>query len=308
MTLHVTNGDSAVGQIERSGVQGDVLPWRDVLHEGPVPADLGDGELRQVRARFLADAGWAGLDETLAWLAERDEALDAADQVVLWFEADLYDQLQLLQVLDRLARSDGRPCEIVYAQQPGDEGFVGHGELSPRRLAELHVRREPVGATELELGARGWEAFRSPDPRAVERVVEADTGALPFLGNALARLLEELPAAHDGLARSERTILEQAVVATTGASELFAASAQREERPYLGDATFFSYLDRLAAGEPALLERVDGGYRTTAAGRAVLAGEADAVRLRGVDRWLGGVHLSGTGQVWRWDASRRRVV
>jgi hypothetical protein len=33
----------------------------------------------------------------------------------------------------------------------------------------------------------------------------------------------------------------------------------------------------------------------TASGGEVLAGRADHVRLNGVDRWIGGTHLTGTG-------------
>jgi hypothetical protein len=46
----------------------------------------------------------------------------------------------------------------------------------------------------------------------------------------------------------------------------------------------------------------------TAAGRAVLAGEADAVRLRGINRWIGGVHLEGPEAAWRWDRESLRLV
>jgi hypothetical protein len=55
--LLVTNGDSVAECIERAGLAGEVLPWRDVLHEGPVPAGLSDAELGEIRARFLADRG-----------------------------------------------------------------------------------------------------------------------------------------------------------------------------------------------------------------------------------------------------------
>ena len=46
--LHITNGDSAVPGIQATGVGGDVIAWRDALHEGPVPADLDADELRPV--------------------------------------------------------------------------------------------------------------------------------------------------------------------------------------------------------------------------------------------------------------------
>jgi hypothetical protein len=96
----VTNGDSVAALLD-----GEVLPWRDVLHEGPVPPGLRLAGLRAVRARFVADCGWASFDDVLRDFESRDRALEDAEEVVLWFERDLYDQLQLIQVLDRL---DGR--------------------------------------------------------------------------------------------------------------------------------------------------------------------------------------------------------
>ncbi len=105
--LHITNGDSTAATLRASGIAGIVLPWRDILHEGPVPASLALPALSEVRARFLAGAGLAAsFDATLTAFRERDAALagfDQQDEVTLWFEHDLYDQLQLLQLLDWFA-------------------------------------------------------------------------------------------------------------------------------------------------------------------------------------------------------------
>ena len=62
-TLHLTNGDHAVEVLRAAGMQGEIVPWRDVLHEGPVRADLPLEALSRLRARFIAEAGWAKLDE-----------------------------------------------------------------------------------------------------------------------------------------------------------------------------------------------------------------------------------------------------
>jgi hypothetical protein len=32
------------------------------------------------------------------------------------------------------------------------------------------------------------------------------------------------------------------------------------------------------------------------------------VRIHGIDRWLGGVHLHGHDAQWRWDPDRDRLV
>ncbi|MEO5902636.1 MAG: hypothetical protein ABIQ55_01345, partial [Gemmatimonadaceae bacterium] len=100
--LHITNGDSAGGLIQKSGIGGDVLPRRDVLHEGPVPADLDLDQLREVRAGFIGSAGLGDLETIRREFLQRDDTLRrfaGYDEVVLWFEWDLYDQLQLIQLL-----------------------------------------------------------------------------------------------------------------------------------------------------------------------------------------------------------------
>jgi hypothetical protein len=85
--LHLTNGDATVPQLLATGLVDRVLPWRDVLHEGPVP-NVPDTELRQVHAAFLSaqDAPDVG---TAAEFAERDRMLGANRNggYVLWLEA-----------------------------------------------------------------------------------------------------------------------------------------------------------------------------------------------------------------------------
>ena len=56
--LHITNGDSPVAVLRAAGMAGEVVPWRDVLHEGPVREGLGLEALSRERAAFIAEAGW----------------------------------------------------------------------------------------------------------------------------------------------------------------------------------------------------------------------------------------------------------
>src|SRR3954465_13164087 len=51
--LHVTNGESAGNTLRQTSLGGAVLPWQDVLHEGPVP-DVPRSELLRTRAAFLS--------------------------------------------------------------------------------------------------------------------------------------------------------------------------------------------------------------------------------------------------------------
>src|SRR5579871_3022133 len=107
--LHVTNGSSV--SLDRTGLGGEILTWVDVLHEGPVPAGLGLAELSRLRGIFL-DGAWPREPSAVDTLEERDRALSRFtehEEVALWFEHDLYDQLQLIQILDWLRdRTAGR--------------------------------------------------------------------------------------------------------------------------------------------------------------------------------------------------------
>ena len=101
--LNITNGDSTIKIMEQAHIEGDFLPWRDVLHDGPVPAELSLEALSAVRADFIIDRGWGSPQAIKQGFQERDQQLQAFRQyakVILWFEHDLYDQLQILQILD----------------------------------------------------------------------------------------------------------------------------------------------------------------------------------------------------------------
>ena len=64
-------------------------------------------------------------------------------------------------------------------------------------------------------------------------------------------------------------------------------------------------VESLANGNDAMPA---GTIALTAAGREVLGGTADRVKLCGIDRWLGGVHVQGHGPAWRWSARAGHLV
>jgi hypothetical protein len=300
--LHVTNGDAVVPEIAAAvGVAPiDILVWREILHDGPVPAGLKPAELARVRARHLAARSWAhanggepteaaeptegaephdGTEPTeetaLALFRERDARLAAhpADaEVALWFEDDLFDWLLLAQIEDRLAGRPG-PVSRVYLRHPP------RGDL--RAAFEARERIEP--------DPEPFAALRSPDPRAWLEVATFE------------RLLEDLPDVRSGLTRTERQILEALRPEPPDPHQLFLAVAEREDPPWLGDATVFA----LAADLHPLVMLTDGRYELTPEGHAVLDGDATRPPI---DRWVGGVHL-GPGQPdWAWDPAARRPV
>jgi hypothetical protein len=296
--LHVTNGDCAATLIRAALPGAEVLPWRDMLHDGPVPAGLDLQRLSQARADFIASE--LGLDraEVRHSFGRRDgqllAALQAGAPVTLWFEHDLYDQLQLLQILSLLP---GTRSTVMLVQA---DDYLG--VQTPERLRELQPTKRPVTASQIEVASRCWAAFRAPTPEALANRLRTDLMPLPFLRDAIARLLEELPHPKDGLSRTERWALERLRRGPASRPELFAHVSAAEPARWLGDLPLFRRLDRLRP----LVDGEADRLALTAIGQDVLAGDRDRVEVAAPDFWLGGTRIR-PGTIWRWDAVAREL-
>ncbi len=331
--LNITNGDGAKEGIEQAGIAGGVLAWKDILHEGPVPTGLSFDEMRRVRAGFIADFVGESYETVLRDFNERDMALARFrehEEVVLWFEHDLYDQLQLLQILSWLAQEDRGATKlslICINTFPGIADFQGLGQLAPAQLGSLFGSRQEVSEEMLSLGREAWEVYCGAEPTGLEAFIKKDSSALPFLKQALHRHLEQFPARDNGLSRTEREILEVVSAGVSTPVEIFLAEQRKEESPFMGDTTLWMHLSRLCEGTAALIkrgddkafalprdQRFDDVFREqvlvpTERAAAVLGGKSDWIVMQGgIDRWLGGVHLQGESVGWRWDRVGGRLV
>lgn len=327
--LHVTNGDGAADGLKASAVTGDVLPWRDPMHHGPFPGDLDHDDLSALRSKYLASSN---TDDALRDFRLRDAHLKAAgkyDRVILWFEHDLLDQLQILQLLDWFARTDLGDTKldlICIDRFNGIEPFHGLGQLDPDQLASLYGLRQPVTAAQLKLAKAGWSAFRSPDPRDLIAFMATDLRPLPFLHAALVRHLEEYPWWKTGLTRTERQILTLAASGIQAPGQLFLKNMELETVLFIGDWETFSHIAELCAGSHPLLHcEPDGKFhyppeldispeafrnqrlRLTGTAEQVLSGDRDAFDLIQRDQFLGGVHLHTGQPMWAWDAGNKSL-
>ena len=324
--LHVANGTSTTGTIHKAGIPGSSSIWADPLHEGPVPGQLTDEQLLVGRARHLASNGDPGGDsaDTIAELRRWREVIDdheSYDELVLWYEHDLFDQLNLIQVLSRIGRTlpVARPASLICVGSfPGHPRFKGLGELTPVELGSLFETRRPVGDAQFELAARAWDAFRASGPRPLATLLGTDTSPLPFLAAALQRHLEEYPWTRDGLSRTERRLMS---LAQSGPIDIWTAFPQMHDDEtafYIGDSSFWQVVKELESTTPALVSIAElstppgrlptGTIALTNTGRSVLGGHLDRVEQCGIDRWLGGVHLVGSHPIWRWDHAQQRIV
>jgi hypothetical protein len=311
----ITNGDHAAHALAAHFPDADILIWRDVLVEGPVPGGMDDERLADIRAEHIEQA--FGMNDVRADFTRRNAALARVapeDEVELWFETDLHDQLQILELLPRLANIDFANAPRLMLCPPPLSGHIGEAERSARSLA----------ADDYEAAADMWLAFRAETPDRLHAIA-FEVGALPEARAALQRLLEEYPSPRDGLGRIERNALLAIRDGAITPGLAFRHYQQTEGLPFLGDLGFYYRLEQLSNGPAPLVsglpqggiataarsnrtvEYIDTPIELTGAGNSVLDGNADQIALNGIDGWIGGVHLT-PGNLWRYDPATQALA
>lgn len=328
--LHIHNGDSTADTAKLSTLPGEHFAFREALVEGPTPLSHDGTEWRSIRARHLSEA-YGDVKECERELEEQEHKLGSFadhEEVVLWFEHDLFCQINLLYLLDWFSHrqlGDTTLSLVCIDNFPGVTDFRGLGQLDAKQLASLFPNREVVESRAFELASLSWRAYCSPDPTRIEQILETETSALPFLGAALRAHLKRFPSVRNGLGMIENLSLELARRHSANFTELFSGFAASAPVYGFGDAQFGLTLTRLiSAKHPALtmtgtnrinptqppkLDSLQNAkFEITELGLAMLRGEVDFVSVNGIDSWLGGVHLKGSGTLWRWNDQSERVV
>ncbi|MBX2806691.1 MAG: DUF1835 domain-containing protein [Hyphomicrobiales bacterium] len=322
-TLVITNGDTAAERMREARINDQILCWRDILHEGPVPQTDTLDELDEIRIDYLVYEGWGDPDEIRQAFAERSAIMhnlkDYSD-ITLWFEHDLYDQLQLLQILDFLRQQTELHSRISLIQTGN---FIGHE--TPSRL-RMHLKlKSPVTPTQYALAGAAWSAFCAPTPENWFSLLSYNTSALPFLRPSILRHLEEFPAPVSGLSRTEAFILEMVYTGIATPIRIFQLFQDEEEAAFMGDLSFWRILDDLAYGAAPFVTGLQNApfssqfddeqrevylgseLKLTGLGTTALLGKRDAAEFRRLNRWMGGTHLTPRS-CWRWNAQAKTLV
>ena len=310
-TLHIVDGESTGGSLRqaRLGTKRSILSWRDALYMGPVPHDLTLRQLSRLRSRYWTGKSGTEFDQRDATLAHHADY----NEIVLWFGPTSICQLSLIQLLhwfDKHSRDNTR-LRLVPAYG---------GWLKPEQVLKAYESRQPITPSQHRLGKRAWLAFCSPSPNALSQLLASDLRVLPEIRDTIGFLLREFPESHSGLSRLERKLLRtvNALGITTPAATVGMTLHSGE---LVGDTLLFDMLRAFITAPNPLLRFVapskiplknhqfnGAEIELTDTGRAVLVGSADHITLNGIDRWIGGVHLSGNQVPWRWDERLASIV
>ncbi|MCD9022124.1 DUF1835 domain-containing protein [Cohnella silvisoli] len=328
--LHIVNGDSVANKLKEAAIHGDILVWREIYTEGPLFLQPRSAEHRNIRANYLERELGIPREEWVSSSEAQEKRLAKFtdyEEVVLWFEHDLFDQTMLGYLLHWFSSQtlgNTKLSLLCIGDYPGIEVFRGMGQLSVGQLSSLASKRHEVGQEELSLGKKAWEAYVSTEPRDLLSLLHEDTSALPYLHNTFQLQLNRYPSARNGLGIVEQTTLEYLLEGYDTPLQFFQRVGDKLHELGMGDLQYWLSLRRMSQGSHPLIlvnndvifpkysqsadDFLNTRIRLTDLGSHIVAEDQDWLSLNGIDTWFGGVHLQGNHDVWRWDRDDRKLV
>lgn len=300
--IHIHNGDVTATMGRKMGLPGEHVAFRESLVGGPVREG---SDWLAARARYLSDSHEQELLRISNSLFEQEQMLSTLathDEVVLWFEHDLFCLVHLLYLIQRVPPAR---TYLVWHDHP-------ISELKPEELWRVYRRRGAITADMVAIARDAWRAYTAADPTGLNRFLTSNPRHFPFLSEGLMLHATRFPSARNGIGIIEQRILEFIEEGTGDFEALFNRFSRAQQRFGFGDSEILRHLRLLAGRKVPLVTIIEAEHvpkiaiGITEHGQAVLRG-TDDIPVNGIDTWLGGVHLT-PDNLWRWDFQRGEIV
>jgi hypothetical protein len=253
-TLHVLNGDATLNVFEQTGIDGDVLVWREVLSEGPLSERIESGKFWQERAAWIAktfnETPEGYQDKVVAQLEKFSQPYA---EINLWFEYDLHCQVNLLGVMMLLSQQTNLSGPAVYLICPADypriDDFSGMGQLNGEQLEYLYDNiRVQLSDYDFELATEAWDLYITSDAKRISAWLSSTQfwANMHCLKPALEAHLKRLQFNADGLNYIHQQLLNIYNNGVHTRPEIYNAFWKNEKIYGMGDSELDTYLDELS--------------------------------------------------------------
>lgn len=210
--LHITNGDDLSGNIPKLNLDGDIVVWREILCEGPTTYELGTRKFISLRQIFLKEHYAISIEDyKTQFLSELKKlsSIKSYDEIVLWFEFDLFSHLNMLAAISHLMEKGlDKPVYLVCSKKlEGEKEFNGLSKLSLKELSNHYDQRIHLNQDDLEMANLLWQLYNGENPQKLKNLIKEKTN-FEYLSSCLRAHIERFPNARTGINSLEKNILK----------------------------------------------------------------------------------------------------
>jgi hypothetical protein len=251
-TLHITNGDYTTNRLKNLNFEGKIITWREMLCEGKTTVDVGSENFWKTRFDFFKSSYKTSKQKFIDYTVKEYRNLcneKEQDEIVLWFEYDLFCQVNMLAVISWLKRyRKGRQVSLVCSGKlDNQEKLVALGELSDNQLKEHYTNKTTLTKDDIEYADYIWQLYCSDSPLQLENAYKTHTNStFSYLEEAIKNHLLRFPSIENGLNQIENSILKTVKDTTFGdKNQLVSHLLSTQENYGFGDSQYFNKLNEL---------------------------------------------------------------
>ena len=189
--LHVLNGDS-LADVFPVSIPGEIAIAKECLVDGPVSAHSVE-ELWVIRDKYLSKnyEGVSAGDYFTSVVPEFEKILTASHdtKVYLWFEHDLFCQVNLWFVMHLLEKHKGS----IYRVTPTTDLIEGFGGMNQLQLEQAFRDAKLLTANEKHILSHMWELYERPDVSEAITLSTQVNPEIPFLLPAVQAWKDSIP-------------------------------------------------------------------------------------------------------------------
>jgi len=253
-TLHILNGDDTLKGFNDSGLDGDIIVWREVLSEGPV-SKIIDGEFWKMRAKWISNTFNVTTEHYFEHMVAKLDKFNCPYQEInLWFEFDLHCQINMLvamQLIEQQVDLSDRSIYLISPDSyPGVDDFRGMGQLDGEQLEYLFDGRLRLTEYDFRLAEEAWTLYVKGDVAELQNWLDTNPfwGSLHLLKPAMQAHVKRLILNEAGLGYIEQKLLSIQQSGIADKARIYEKFWSEEKIYGLGDKALDIYWGRLNKG------------------------------------------------------------
>jgi len=255
--IALLNGDCLSEQLKDAKLPLETIVFREALVSGPLGGATWE-EFWETRVGFLSQNYGAPAQEVLEkTVAEAEKVRSLADgvELSLWFEDDLFCQVNLWFVLNLL--SDARKIKIyrVFPLEANEANrWRGFGDASAAALEQAYESKVPFTSSDLAMGKTLWEAYRLGDGAQLTALSKSVSPCFKHLKEVCQAQLDRI-SEDPRERRPEKVIVELLAKGITDFETLFSKFSEREGIYGFGDLQVRELIDNLINSGKSIPDR-----------------------------------------------------
>jgi len=209
--LHITISDSISENILELNLEGKIVVWREMLCEGPTTFELGTPEFIALRTQFLSENYQVSAKDYKEQFLDELEKLDhleACEEIILWFEFDLFSHINMLAAISHLIENEiDVPVYLVCSKKvKGEKESIPLSHLPLKILQKHYEQRIHLNQDDLEMANLMWQLYNGENPQKLKNLIKVKTN-FEYLSSSIRAHIERFPNAITGLNTLEKNIL-----------------------------------------------------------------------------------------------------